>query len=77
MYLNEEENKEMVVELDDVEENVQNVELCIMGRILTNQGTSFNNLCSRMASVWRLKRGFPSRKLVVIGYFASSIMPLM
>lgn len=46
----------MVIELDDIEEDVENIELHIAGKFLTEQSVNFNILRNRIASVWRHKK---------------------
>lgn len=50
MNLIDDEDEDLIVEMDDVEENMENVELCIVGNFLTEQLVNFKIFCSRMTS---------------------------
>lgn len=46
-----EEDDDLVIELDDLGDCGGNIDLCLVGKFLSEQSTKFNILRSRMASV--------------------------
>lgn len=56
--LSKDEEEELVFDVDDGENDVPpDLDLCLVGRFLTNQAYNFNIMRSRMASIWKPGKG--------------------
>lgn len=57
LNLSVEEDNELVFGEEDTEITADGLELCLVGRFITDQSLKFNILRSCLASVWKLRRG--------------------
>lgn len=57
LTLSNEEEDELVLDDGEIQDTAVSVELCLVGRFLTDQTINFNLMKSRMAAVWRPGKG--------------------
>lgn len=57
LSLSQEEEEDLIFEEDCLHGAENDLELCLVGRFLTNQTYNFNIMKSRMAAIWKPNKG--------------------
>lgn len=57
LSLTKDEEEELILVAENIDPGLGNIDLCLVGRFLTDRSVNFNVMRQRMASVWRPVKG--------------------